>query len=188
MKNLAFSACLFAVGLFIVPAQAQDKNAPTAEIVASGGQFVLQKTVTAGGGVKKEVLPINENGTTGQTVAGVKSTGGSFSLYSGFWTPDDFAPTAASAVVGGRVLTAYGAGIRNVQLTIIFPSGEVRYTTSTTLGYYRFTEIPVGGTYVVTVAAKIYNFTETSQIRQVAGDLQDVDFVADEAKSDAVTR
>jgi hypothetical protein len=180
MKNLIFIVCLFAVGSFAVSVKAQDKNAPTAEIVASGGQFILGKAVTAGGGVKKETAPISESGTSGQAAAGVKSTGGSFGLYSGFWTPEDFAPTAASAVVGGRVVTSTGAGIRNVQLMIAFPSGEIRYTVSTTLGYYRFAEIPVGGTYIITVAAKKYSFGEPSQIRQISGDLQDVDFVADE--------
>lgn len=154
-------------------------NAQTPEIVASGGSFVLEKTVTAGGGNAKQTASVSENGTTGQAAAGVKSAGGAFTLYSGFWTPGDFAPTAAQAVVGGRVLTAYGAGIRNVQVTITFPSGEIRTTVSTTLGYYRFAEIPVGGTYVIIVAAKKYSFAETSQIRQIAGDLQDVDFIAD---------
>ena len=180
MKALISLFCFIAVGLLIVPADAQVKETDKApEIVASGGQFTLEKTVTAGGGIRKETLPVAENGTSGQAVAGITSTGGGFSLYSGFWTPENFAPTAASVVVGGRVLTSTGAGIRNVQLTIIFPSGEVRYTTSTTLGYYRFTEIPVGGTYVITVTAKKYAFTETSQIREVSGDLQDIDFIAD---------
>ena len=161
--------------LLLVSAKAQ-----TPEIVASGGQFILEKSVTAGGGNAKQNLSLSENGTSGQTAAGVKSAGGSFTLYSGFWTPGDFAPTAASAVVGGRVLTSYGAGIRSVQITITFPSGEIRSTVSTTLGYYRFAEIPVGGTYVISVAAKKYSFAESSQIRQISGDLQDVDFVADE--------
>ena len=161
--------------LFLMPATAQ-----TPEIVASGGQFILEKAVTAGGGNAKQNSFLSENGTTGQSAAGVKSAGGAFTLYSGFWTPNDFAPTAASAVVGGRVLTAYGAGIRNVQIMITFPSGEVRTTFSTTLGYYRFAEIPVGGTYIISVSAKKYSFSESSQIRQISGDLQDVDFVADE--------
>ena len=38
-----------------------------------------------------------------------------------------------------------GAGIRNVQITIMFPSGEIRSAVSTTLGYSRFTDIPVRG-------------------------------------------
>src|SRR5687768_978823 len=85
--------------------RAQTKDA-RAEIVASGGAFTLEKVVAAGGGTKKDAAPFNENGTTGQAAAGIRSTGGGFALYSGFWTPDSLAPTAASAVVGGRVLTA----------------------------------------------------------------------------------
>ena len=171
---------LFLMTSFCVSAGAQEKTALTAEIVASGGTFALEKAVTAGGGVKKEIAPLNENGTTGQAAAGVKSAGGQFTLHSGFWTPDDFAPTASSAVVGGRILTSSGAGIRNVQVTITFPSGEIRSTVSTSFGYYRFAEIPVGEIYVISVAAKKYTFSQASQIRQVIDDLQDVDFVADE--------
>ena len=171
---------LFALVLFSTFASRAQTNKETEQqIVASGGTFTLEKTVTAGGGAKKELLPLSETGTTGQAVAGVKSAGGNFALYSGFWTPDDFAPTAASAVVGGRILTAYGAGIRNVQITITFPSGEMRSTVSSTFGYYRFAEIPVGGIYVITVAAKKYTFSQSTQVRTVQDDLQDVDFVAD---------
>lgn len=158
---------------------ATPKQETAPEIVATGGAFALEKTVTAGGGGGKAAAAFSENGTTGQSSAGVRSTGGQFSLYAGFWTPDNFIPTAASAVVGGRVLTPSGAGIRNVQITIAFPSGELRTTTSSAFGYYRFAEIPVGAVYVITVSARKYTFSQPSQIRQVMDDLQDVDFVAD---------
>ena len=176
MKNISWLLTIF---LFFAAVKAQEKTAQTTEIVASGGAFTLEKAVMAGGGANKELLPLNETGTTGQAVAGVRSTGGQFSLYAGFWTPDDFAPTAAAVVVGGRILTASGAGIRNVQITITFPSGEMRTTVSSTFGYYRFAEIPVGGIYVITVAAKKYTFSQSTQVRAVQDDLQDVDFVAD---------
>jgi hypothetical protein len=78
-------------------------------------------------------------------------------------------------------LTASGAGIRNVQISITFPSGEVRTTLSSSFGYYRFADVPVGAIYVISVAAKKYSFSEPSQIRQVQDDLPDVDFVADRA-------
>lgn len=182
MKNLASFICLFTFGLFIVTVKAQEvkETDKAPEIVASGGTFTLEKAVTAGGGVKKDVAPINENGTTGQAIAGVRSTGGNFSLSAGFWTPETLAPTAASAVVGGRILTASGAGARNVQITITFPTGEIRTAASGTFGYYRFAEIPVGGTYIISVAAKKFAFSQPSQIRQVQDDLQDVDFIAHE--------
>jgi hypothetical protein len=135
--------------------------------------------VTAGGGQAKQISQFSENGTTGQTIAGVRSTGGNFAVHSGFWTPETLAPTAANAVVGGRILTASGLGIRNVQVTILFPNGELRTTLSSSFGYYRFADIPVGALYVIAVSAKKYTFTESSQARQVMDDLTDVDFVAD---------
>jgi hypothetical protein len=158
--------------------KAQEKSAPAAEIVASGGQFTLEKTVLAGGGNQMSQVGLNQSGTTGQTLAGVRSTGAAFALYSGFWTPDNLTPTAASAVVGGRILTSSGQGIRNVRVTITFPTGEIRSTVSSAFGYYRFADIPVGGTYVVTIQAKKYRFAVDSQVRQVQDDIQDLDFIA----------
>jgi hypothetical protein len=177
MKNIF---CVPLVFLFFAAASAQEKLSPTPEIVASGGTFTLEKTVTAGGGIGKQSAALSESGTTGQTIAGARSTGGGFALYSGFWTPADLAPTAANAVVGGRILTSSGQGIRNVQVTIQFPTGEARTTVSTAFGYYRFADIPTGGIYVISVTAKKYTFSQSAQIRSVQDDLQDVDFVANE--------
>lgn len=167
------------ISLLAFTARAQKAENPPA-IVATGGTFALEKTVTAGGGSGKQSASLNESGTTGQAAAGVRSTGGQFALYSGFWTPEDFAPTAANVVVGGQVLTAAGRGIRNVQITITFPSGETRTTLSSAFGYYRFAEIPSGGVYVIAVAAKKYTFSNPTQIRTVQDDLQDVNFTANE--------
>ena len=164
------------------PARAQ-KVESSPEIVASGGTFTLEKTVTAGGGNRMSQAAFDQSGTAGQTVAGNRSTGGQFTLYPGFWTPENLAPTAANVVVGGRILTANGAGIRNVQITITFPSGEIRSTASTSFGYYRFSDIPAGQFYVISVAAKKYTFPEPTQIRQVQDDLTDVDFTAAEIQS-----
>lgn len=184
MKNLKLQFLVVALAPVVLfstlCARAQAKESVSSEIVASGGTFTLEKTVTAGGGNQMSQSALNQAGTTGQTIAGIRSNGGNYSLYSGFWTPDNLAPTAANAVVGGRILTAYGAGIRNVQITITFPTGEIRSTVSSTFGYYSFAEIPVGGTYLITVSAKKYAFSQASQIRQVLDDLRDVDFIADE--------
>lgn len=181
MKNIIR---LVAILLLATVADAQDKiEQPTAttipaEIVASGGTFTLEKTVLAGGGSRIAQALFNQAATSGQPAAGLRSAGGQFTLYSGFWTPDNLTPTAASATLGGRILTSGGQGIRNVQVTLTFPSGEIRATASSAFGYYRFAEVPVGGVYVVTVAAKKYRFAVDSQVRQVEDDLRDVDFIA----------
>ncbi|HEX8564509.1 MAG TPA: choice-of-anchor Q domain-containing protein [Pyrinomonadaceae bacterium] len=87
-------------------------------------------------------------------------------------------PTAASVTVGGRVKTADGRGIRNVIVTITFPSGEQRSVVSGALGYYRFSDVPAGETYVFTVVAKRYSFTQPSLLRNIAGDDNGIDFIA----------
>ena len=178
IATLILNGLAFLLAAASVHAQ-KTENPP--EIIATGGAFALEKSVTAGGGTPKlSAASLGENSTAGQALAGVRSNGGQFSLYSGFWTPDDLAPTAAQVVVGGRILTAFGQGIRNVRVTIAFPSGETRTTLSSSFGYYRFADIPAGDIYTISVAAKKYTFANPTQIRQVQDDLQDVDFTANE--------
>lgn len=148
-----------------------------AEIVASGGSFALVKSVMAGGGTKKSGAAFEENGTTGQSIAGVKSSSGQFSLYSGFWTPDDFSPTAADLTVSGKIKTTDGAGIRNVKVTMQFATGESREIFSDDTGFYQFTEISVGGICIISVSAKNFTFAESTKIIQPLSDVQDVDFI-----------
>lgn len=87
--------------------------------------------------------------------------------------------TAAEAIVGGRVLTAGGKGIRRVRVSITFPNGETRSTISGASGYYQFTDVPAGETYVFSVAAKHYTFAQSTQVRSITEDLSDIDFIAD---------
>src|SRR5438876_1482508 len=51
----------------------------------SGGSFVIQKSVIAGGGDRSSGGTFIVDGTIGQNLAGVQSTGGTFDLRSGFW-------------------------------------------------------------------------------------------------------
>lgn len=188
MKPVIFLILFFALLIFLPTAIIQAQESESSEIAASGGTFVLMKTVVAGGGLEMQQPNTNLHGTAGQTNAGVKSMGGQFSLYSGFWTPDAFAPTAANVVVGGRILTADRRGIKNVRVEIIFPSGETRTTHSNAFGYYRFAEIPSGDTYIFTVSAKRFEFSQPTQSRTIVGETQDIDFIAgvpEAQKSDA---
>lgn len=161
--------------LLVVSARGQE-----AEISMSGGQFSITKTVVAGGGNKTQDNSTVLNSTAGQTVAGKQSTGGSFNLYTGFWTPDSFAPTAANAVVSGRVKTAADRGISNVSVTITFPGGEIRMARSNAFGYYTFTDIPVGEIYIIRVSSNRYTFNNPVQIREIIDDLQNLDFIAEQ--------
>ncbi len=145
----------------------------------SGGQFSITKTVVAGGGNGMSQNQTDANNTAGQTVAGSQSNGGNFTLYSGFWTPDDFTPTAATATIGGRIRAADGRGIKNVFITLTHPNGATQTTRSSSFGYYSFAEIPVGETYVVSVVSKRFSFSPSAQVINLTSDAMDVDFTAD---------
>jgi hypothetical protein len=149
------------------------------EAALSGGQFSVTKTVIAGGGGVLQQSQTNTGNTIGQAVAGKRSSGGNFTLYSGFWTPDALAPTASSVIVGGQIKTADGLGIRSVRVTILFPNGQTQTALSGSFGYYHFTEIPVGAVYVISVSAKKYVFSQPTRIYTIMDEIQNIDFIAD---------
>jgi len=144
----------------------------------SGGQFTIEKSVIAGGGQSSTGGQFSVGSTTGQTVAGQKTGNTAFSLHAGFWNPDQFVPTAAEVTVGGRITTVGGGGIRNVRVTMTNAGGESRTVLSGTFGYFRFTDVVSGATYVFTVTAKRYEFGEPSQVHTIVEDTDNINFVA----------
>jgi hypothetical protein len=92
-------------------------------------------------------------------------------------------PTAAEVVTGGRILTANGKGIRNVRISVTFPSGETRETVSGESGFYQFADLPASMTYIFSVSAKHYVFTQPTQVITITEDTQDIDFIAESIKN-----
>lgn len=86
-------------------------------------------------------------------------------------------PSAAEVEVAGRVLTADGRPVRGAIVQITSPDGSVRSAISSTFGYYRFTGVVVGETYLVAVASKRYVFTPRTLV--VTDQISDFDLVAD---------
>jgi len=86
--------------------------------------------------------------------------------------------TAAAATVGGRVMTASGRGIRNVVVTMTDESGNVRTARSTISGFYRFTDVPAGATYIFSVSGKRFAFRNNTQVQSIVEDTEDINFVA----------
>jgi hypothetical protein len=162
--------------LSTVSAQIPNNNA-NADQNLSGGTFTITKTVIAGGGASSQHQLFEIQATSGQAVAGRVSTGGQFSLASGFWTPENFAPTAASVKVGGRVMTQRGAGIRNATVTITSASGETRSTVSGTFGYFSFGDIEVGASYIFTVSSKRFVFSNPALVLTINEERDDIDFI-----------
>ena len=87
--------------------------------------------------------------------------------------------TAASANVGGRVLTANSAPLRNITVSLTnADSGEVFYTRTNARGNYRFLNIPTGLNYVVSPIRAAYNFSPQYQSFTHFGENNNFDFVA----------
>ncbi len=86
-------------------------------------------------------------------------------------------PTASTVSVSGRIMTANGLPVRNALVTLTGTDGRIATVRSSSFGSYRFDQVGVGETYVLSVAAKRYVF----QPRAFAVDdvLTDFDLVAD---------
>jgi hypothetical protein len=68
-------------------------------------------------------------------------------------------PSAASASIGGKLMTTMGRGVANTRVTLTGTNGAIRTTISNSFGYYRFTGLEIGQTYVLSVASKGYTFS-----------------------------
>lgn len=88
-----------------------------------------------------------------------------------------FAPTAANASVSGRILTAEG-GLRNARVILTDLRGNSRTVSTGTFGYYRFDNVAVGETYIVSVVSK--RFTFASQVISVMDHVSELNFTANE--------
>ena len=83
----------------------------------SGGVFVIQKSVIAGGGGQATAGIFTLDATIAQHIAGTKSTGGIFELGGGFWGGG--AVPAADVIISGHVLTPSGNGLKNAIVSLI---------------------------------------------------------------------
>lgn len=163
-----FAAALFALCLSTTIVRAQ-----------TGGNFTItQSVVTSGGGQNSSGGQFSLDGTIGQPLAGGALNGLPFSVTSGFWNFSPSAPTAATVAISGKAMTSTGRGIRNVLIRLTDAAGAVRFATTTTFGYYRFTQINAGETYVITAKGKRFEFSQPSQVLSVNEDEANVNFIA----------
>jgi Calx-beta domain/Carboxypeptidase regulatory-like domain len=88
-------------------------------------------------------------------------------------------PTAATVSISGRVLNANGRSIPRAVISVTNQNGEQQTARTNPFGYYRFSEIPAGQTYVITVVSKRYTFA-SSLVFSATENLTDVDFFAEQ--------
>lgn len=152
---------------------------PIVSATQTGGDFAItQSTIASGGGQNSSGGIFAVDGTVGQTASGL-SAAQPFGVSGGFWNFNYAAPTAANASVSGRVLTASGNGIRNAIVSLTSFNGDVQITQTGAFGYYRFSEVPVGETYILTVTSKRFTFSQATIIITVNDEVADANFVAD---------
>lgn len=91
------------------------------------------------------------------------------------------APTAASASISGRVTTARGRGISGAAVTLVGGNltQPIRART-TSFGYFRFDDVPVGATYFLSVSAKRFTFANSSMVLNLHEEFTEANFVAEE--------
>ncbi len=88
----------------------------------------------------------------------------------------DPAPALAAGVtVSGRVMTKDGNGIRNVIVSLTDANGITRSVRTSSFGYYSFDEVEVGGTYIVAVQSKRFQFAP--QVVSVTENVEDLNFI-----------
>ena len=126
-------------------------------VAQSGGAFVITKSVIAGGGGQSAAGGFLLDGTVGQSMAGTRSTGGTFELGGGFWGGG--ATAAPTVSVSGRVFTTIdGQGLRNAIVTMTDPQGLQRRAVTSTFGNYQFDNVVTGQTYIFSVASRRFRY------------------------------
>lgn len=144
----------------------------------SGGNFQIVQSVTGNSGETSSGGNFSLIGTSGQTTT-QQSSQIPYSLYSGFWS-STFSPTAANASISGRIITADGRGIRNVTLQLTnLTTNETKTCRSGSFGRYNFADLESGETYILSVTAKRFSFSNPSRVITLSEDLADEDFVSD---------
>ncbi len=88
-------------------------------------------------------------------------------------------PTASDAYISGRVMTNTGRPISRAMISVTRPSnGEVRRVYTGTFGYYKIEGLPVGESYLVTVAAKRFAFSPASMLVNLNDNVEGFNFTA----------
>ena len=140
----------------------------------SGGGFEITEAVIAAGGGSSSNGIFEVETTLAQAASGGPMNGAPFSVTSGFWTFTPLAPTAAQAVISGRVRNLDGTGINNAVLFLQTALGEIYMTRSSSFGYFMFEGIEIGQTVFITVEHKQFVFEPQSVT--VNDSVSDLDF------------
>jgi len=156
--------------------------------VAGNPPYTLDQSVIAsGGGTSADAGNLYSiAGTIGQPVAGTTGTNLPYSVQGGFFTSPPLAPTAAAVTISGRVLTPVGRGLRNAYVVLTDASGNTQMAQTSAFGYFRFSDVPAGETYIVSVVSKRFSFTP--QVVSVTEEITGLNFIANAEKQTIIQK
>ncbi len=82
---------------------------------------------------------------------------------------------APPVTVSGRVTVPGGAGLRNAIVSMVDTNQVRRVASTSTFGYYTFTNVPSGLSYTISVSSRRYTYTPVTMT--ISTDLTNLDFV-----------
>lgn len=140
---------------------------------ASGGtatfaSIFAQPGVAANGVWSLYVDDDSLTGTTGNMAGGWTLT----------VTTDGIPTTAAGVNVGGRIVDTNGRAVSGARIAMSGADSGIKYATTNPFGYFVFTDVQAGATYIFSVKAKGYQ--PTSVAREVIEEVSDVQIVMQE--------
>lgn len=83
--------------------------------------------------------------------------------------------SAADATISGRVFTRDGAGLRNAAVVLTDETGIVSAVRTSSFGYFSFSGVEVGRTYILSVSSKRFLFEP--KVVTVTDDLSEIEFI-----------
>ncbi|MEP6849461.1 MAG: Calx-beta domain-containing protein [Acidobacteriota bacterium] len=90
-----------------------------------------------------------------------------------------FGPTAANVSVRGRVSNSSGGSISRALVSVSGQDGQTRTAFTNSFGYFGFSDLTAGATYVFTVRSKGYTFSPEARAVSILEDIDKLDFIAD---------
>jgi hypothetical protein len=87
-------------------------------------------------------------------------------------------PTASEVNVGGRVTNSAGSPLALVTVTLTDGNGVIRTTTTGSMGYYNFENVPVSMAYFLEASRKGYTFSDNPRLINLIEEITDADFQA----------
>jgi len=182
-SNYGSCVDMFAPGNLIVSTWASSDTATNnlsgssmaAPMVAGAAALYLEASPMASASAVSLVLK-------GAATTGVLTTNDPTSPNMLLYSRIGLAPTNAPATLSGRV-TLNGRGLRKVAMSLTdLTTGTIRYSLTNFSGFYQFTEVETGRTYLLTASpSRRYQITPPNRTLSVTDDIVGLDFDAEYA-------